>query len=149
MVEKAKVIDLIKEPFIIINAYHTVFMIKTMEVRDSHNGAWDLTIARDIQQQTVDASSPRETVRFFLRRNSCDCLKELYYKLKENTARTSSCDNCFKLVDILKMSQCSQCKIANYCSYDCAVAHYPEHKLFCTQKKTSNSGSSNDIGKDN
>eukprot|EP00956_Cyclotella_meneghiniana_P028286 scaffold65279_cov48-Cyclotella_meneghiniana.AAC.2 len=132
LVDKAKVIDLTKEPFIIINAYHTVFMIKTMEVRDSHNGAWDLTIARDIQQQTADASSPRETVRFFHRRNSCDCLKELYYKLKENTTRTLPCWNCNQWVDIKTTSQC-HCSVANYCSYDCAAAHYPKHKNDCKE----------------
>eukprot|EP00956_Cyclotella_meneghiniana_P017088 scaffold27548_cov45-Cyclotella_meneghiniana.AAC.2 len=132
LVEEAKQIDLTKKPFIIINAYHAVFMIKTIEVRDSHNGAWDLTIALDIQQQTVDASSPRETVRFFHRRNSCDCLKDLYYKLKESTARTVPCWNCKQWVDIKTISQC-QCQVANYCSYDYAAAHYPKHKKDCKE----------------
>eukprot|EP00956_Cyclotella_meneghiniana_P025212 scaffold52187_cov35-Cyclotella_meneghiniana.AAC.1 len=114
--------------------------MQTIEVRDSHGGALSVSMASELQILANDTFSPRETIRFFHRRNSCDCLKELYYKLKENTARTSFCYNCFESVDIRKMSQC-ECKLVNYCSYDCAVAHYPKHKVYCTQKKTSNSGS--------
>eukprot|EP00956_Cyclotella_meneghiniana_P031146 scaffold80797_cov43-Cyclotella_meneghiniana.AAC.2 len=135
----AKQKDLTKETGI-QRILHFVQIMQTIEVRDSHGGALSDSIMREIQIIVDDTVSPRETVRFFHKRNSCDCLKELYYKLKENTKRTSFCFNCCESVDIRKMSQC-ECKIANYCSYDCAVAHYPKHKLYCIKRKTSNSGS--------
>eukprot|EP00956_Cyclotella_meneghiniana_P028285 scaffold65279_cov48-Cyclotella_meneghiniana.AAC.1 len=144
---EAKEKDLTKETAI-PSLSHFVRVMYTIEVRDSHGGALSDSIMSEIHILSNDTVSPRETIRFFHKRNSCDCLKELYYKLKENTKRTAMCYNCFELVDIRKMSQC-ECKIVNYCSYDCAVAHYPRHKLQCTQRKTSNSGSSNDIEKDN
>ena len=121
----------------ILGVLPLVAMIKTIEVRDSHNGAWNMKIRGDIITQINDAGSPRETVRLFHRRNSCDCLKELYYKLKENTKRTSPCWNCQRRVDIRMISQC-QCKVANYCSYDCAVANWLEHKASCKQWRISN-----------
>jgi hypothetical protein len=145
---EAKQKDLTKENTI-RSVSHFVQIMLTIEVRESHGGALSESIMDEILIIANDTVSPRETIRFFHRRNSCDCLKELYYKLKENTKRTSFCYNCCEMVDIRKMSQCSQCKAANYCSYECAVADYPRHKLHCTQRKTSNSGSSNDIGKDN
>eukprot|EP00956_Cyclotella_meneghiniana_P017092 scaffold27548_cov45-Cyclotella_meneghiniana.AAC.6 len=63
LVEEAKQIDFTKNSFVIVNAYHTIFTMKTIEVRDSHNGAWDLTIARDILQQTADAGSSRSLLQ--------------------------------------------------------------------------------------
>jgi len=147
-ISEAKQKDLTKEN-VIPRLFHFVRLMHTIEVRDSHGGALSDSIMDEIQKLASDTVSPRETIRFFHRRNSCDCLKELYYKLKENTARTSLCYNCLESVDIRKMSQCSQCKLVNYCSYECAVAHYPKHKPFCTRRKTSNGGSSGDIEKDN
>eukprot|EP00956_Cyclotella_meneghiniana_P017093 scaffold27548_cov45-Cyclotella_meneghiniana.AAC.7 len=145
-ISEAKQKDLTKENTI-PNIFPLIHILHTIEVRDSHGGALSDSIMDEIQKLASDTVSPRQTIRFFHRRNSCDCLKELYYKLKENTARTSLCYNCCELVDIRKMSQCSQCKLAHYCSYECAVAHYPEHKLYCTQRKTSNSGSSGGTNK--
>eukprot|EP00956_Cyclotella_meneghiniana_P035628 scaffold116609_cov39-Cyclotella_meneghiniana.AAC.3 len=147
-ISEAKQKDLTKEN-VIPRLFHFVRLMHTIEVRDNHGGALSDSIMDEIRNLANDTVSPRETIRFFHRRNSCDCLKELYYKLKENTARMSLCYNCLESVDIRKMSQCSQCKLVNYCSYECAVAHYPKHKPFCTRRKTSNGGSSGDIEKDN
>eukprot|EP00956_Cyclotella_meneghiniana_P017091 scaffold27548_cov45-Cyclotella_meneghiniana.AAC.5 len=146
-ISDAKQKDLTKETTILKSVFFLVRLMHTIEVRDSHGGTLSESIMDEIHILTNDTVSPRGTIRFFHRRNSCDCLKELYYKLKENTSRTGLCVNCWVSVDIRKMSQC-ECKKANYCSYDCAVADYPRHKLDCTQRRTS-SGSSNDIGKDN
>eukprot|EP00956_Cyclotella_meneghiniana_P031147 scaffold80797_cov43-Cyclotella_meneghiniana.AAC.3 len=129
------------------SVFYFAHMMQTIEVRDSYGGALSESIMGEIQMLASDTVSSRETIRFFHRRNSCDCLKELYYKLKESTSRTSLCYNCFDSVDIRKMSQCGQCKLANYCSYACAVAHYPQHKEMCKKWKTNNSGSSDGTNK--
>eukprot|EP00956_Cyclotella_meneghiniana_P012139 scaffold17228_cov49-Cyclotella_meneghiniana.AAC.4 len=135
-VRAAKEKDLTKEPEI-VGVLHLICMMKIIEVRDSYNGAWNMNICGEILTQIQDTLSPRETVRLFHRRNSCDCIKELYYKLKENTKRTSICWRCRKRVDIRTINQC-QCKVANYCSYDCAAAHHPSHKELCKQWRISN-----------
>eukprot|EP00956_Cyclotella_meneghiniana_P020807 scaffold37165_cov89-Cyclotella_meneghiniana.AAC.7 len=138
-IREAKQKDLTQETTI-PNVFHFIQIMQTIEVRDSHGGALSDSIMNEIKIFANDTVSPRETIRFFHRRNSCDCLKELYYKLKENTARTSLCYNCLESVDIRKMSQC-ECKIVNYCSYDCAVAHYPRHKLSCPRPSVKRSES--------
>lgn len=107
-------------------------MIQTIEVRDKYNGAYNMAIKFEIEVPLNDIGRcPREILRFFHRRNSCDCLKEIYYKLKETTKRTSFCHNCDKIVDIRNLSQCQHCQVANYCSYECAVADWPNHKEQC------------------
>ena len=36
----------------------------------------------------------------------------------------------------VKFKQCSRCKAVIYCSRDCQVAHYPEHKRLCVEHST-------------
>ena len=73
-----------------------------------------------------------------IRRSKCDCTKELYYKLKKSTRRMSLCQNpkCFVVKDIRYMMECSNCKTIQYCSKECAMAHYSEHKEFCRHLNT-------------
>ena len=107
-------------------------VILTIEVRDRYDGALDLNIEKEIYNSMSDiVPCPRETVRLFHRRNSCDCLKDLYYKLKETTKRKSFCWRCMLVFDIREMCRCRHCEVAQYCSYGCAVAHWPRHKNEC------------------
>ena len=73
----------------------------------------------------------RNMVRFFHRRNSCDCLKDIYYELKESTKRTALCMYCNAVTEIKTMCECSRCKLLRYCSSECALAHWPYHKEEC------------------
>jgi hypothetical protein len=77
-----------------------------------------------------NVTCPCEMIRFFHRRNSCDCLHEIYYKLKDATTRTIACINCSKAVDVKKTFHC-KCEIAQYCSKKCALEYWPNHKEDC------------------
>ena len=107
-----------------------LFLMHIIEVRDRYNGAWGDNIFTEIVRYSNDFC-PRVAVGFFHRQNSCDCLQEMYYKLKETYERTSWCWNCSKAVDIKLFKECTVCKLANYCSYECAVADWPKHKRIC------------------
>eukprot|EP00984_Skeletonema_dohrnii_P035641 scaffold35642_cov211-Skeletonema_dohrnii-CCMP3373.AAC.1 len=37
------------------------------------------------------------------------------------------------------MLYCTQCRVANYCSRECQVADWPEHKNYCISKVALNS----------
>ena len=130
----AKQTDLSKMPFL-SGTLPYVCIILTIEARDRYNEVINNRVAGEVRTCLVDITHcPRETVRFFHRRNSCGCLKELYYKLKESTQRTAACWNCMNIVEIRKLSRCLHCKVAQYCSYDCAVAHWQVvHKGECKE----------------
>eukprot|EP00956_Cyclotella_meneghiniana_P009141 scaffold12533_cov65-Cyclotella_meneghiniana.AAC.8 len=136
VVAEAKKTDLSKASAV-PTAARFIYMLLTIEVRDRYVGAsWDLNIENEMYSSMTDiVACPREIVRFFHRRNSCDCLKELYYHLKETTKRTSLCWNCRRVFDIRQMSRCCHCQVAQYCSYECAVAHWPEHKEECKESR--------------
>lgn len=128
----ANQIDLTKECF--DDADRLLLLIQTIEVRDKYNGAYNGTIHLEIQAPFNDiVRCPREIVRFFHRRNLCDCLQAIYYKLKETTKRTAGCWGCLKMVDIINMSRCIRCEMAQYCSYECATANWPNHKEECKE----------------
>eukprot|EP00956_Cyclotella_meneghiniana_P014021 scaffold20758_cov74-Cyclotella_meneghiniana.AAC.4 len=111
-----------------------ISMIKTIEVRDKHNRANDQNIQIEIGYSLRDIHKcPRQIIRFLHRRNSCACLHQIYYKLKETTKKTSYCCKCKKIVEIKQLSRCDVCNLAQYCSYECARADWPEHKWFCEQ----------------
>ena len=73
---------------------------------------------------------PRELIRFFHRRNSCDCLKGIYYKLKDSTKRTAFCHGCCQMRDMKAMKDC-ECKSAMFCSRECQVVCWSGHRAFC------------------
>ena len=120
--------DLTKESSPIREALSFVLMMLEIEVRDKCDGLLNSVTAAEVRKSFDDAVCPRETVRFFHKRNHCDCLKELYYKLKESTKRTAGCWHCHKVFDIRTLSRCKHCNVAQFCSYECAVAMWPEHK---------------------
>ena len=129
----AKQTDLSKVPIVRGTLFY-ISVITMIEVRDRYDEVMNVHVAGEVRKCLDDiADCPRETVKFFHRRNSCGCLKELYYKLKESTQRTAACWNCMNIVEIRKLSRCLHCKVAQYCSYDCAVAHWQEHKEECKQ----------------
>jgi len=128
-VDAAKEKDLTNETTI---AAVYLILIVTIEIRDKYNGASNQNIRGEIVATLNDiVYCPRQTIRFFHRRNLCDCLQDIYYKLKETTSKTSQCFYCKKVVEIKQMCRCDYCNVLQYCSYECALAHWPEHKVGC------------------
>jgi hypothetical protein len=119
-------------------AYPFVELLAMIEGRDKNQGYFDAQSEIELVKQLhATAFCPRETVRFFHRRNSCDCLHEIYYKLKDTTQRTFGCSNCAKAVDIKKAFHC-KCEVYKYCSKKCALEHSPKHKETCRHARESN-----------
>jgi hypothetical protein len=107
-------------------------MIQAIEFWDEHG----YMIPR---QDTLDAMwlsmrdithCPRLMVRFFHRRNTCHCLQQTYYTLKETTKRTTYCCGCLRVKDIHEMMTCD-CNLVQYCSRACQLAQWDGHKDYC------------------
>ena len=129
VVSGAEQIDLTKESRI-DGLFINILMILVIEVRDKYgDGDMNDLVAIEIRKRFDDIiECPRATVRFFHRRNSCDCLKEIYYNLKESTKRKSYCWKCYQIFDIRTFKRCVSCNVAQYCSYDCAMACWQQHR---------------------
>mmetsp|Transcript_22408 Transcript_22408/g.45134 ORF Transcript_22408/g.45134 Transcript_22408/m.45134 type:complete len:285 (+) Transcript_22408:125-979(+) len=74
-------------------------------------------------------------VKYFRQHIPCNCLDEKYKEVKSITKLGfccySECPIPNRTVERKKMLYCTQCRETNYCSRECQVAHWPEHKDGC------------------
>eukprot|EP00956_Cyclotella_meneghiniana_P006593 scaffold8717_cov59-Cyclotella_meneghiniana.AAC.2 len=115
--------------------YRELFPI--LEVLDKNN-VLDMNDTKVVSKAIVesrrmldDIRCTRDLVRFVHKRNSCDCLKSIYNELKKTTKRQTSCHNCLQMKHHKDIKACSKCNTALYCSRECQLAHWPEHKDGC------------------
>lgn len=74
----------------------------------------------------------RDLLKFYRRRTSCSCLKKMHLEARKTLPKMGLCFGCVNLKDRASLSDCSRCKIGiGYCSRQCQVAHWPDHKGRC------------------
>lgn len=77
-----------------------IFIIQAIEVRDKYNREYNETLVQKswmTRWMLIDMiHCPCLQVCFFHRWNACNCLKDIYYKLKGYTKRTNTCSWCKK-----------------------------------------------------
>jgi hypothetical protein len=110
----------------------TIFFVPLMFLIDEI----EQTKGHDITSYQLNhtLASPREFVRFFYRRSSCSCLKDLYYNLKDNTPKRTFCQGCKEMTDAKNIFECN-CKRVFYCSRECAKLDWADHKNICEAYK--------------
>jgi len=71
----------------------------------------------------------RDVSKFYRKRASCSCIKELHLEIKKlEPKKMGTCWNCDKELERYLLMVCSRCMVTQYCSRKCQVAHWPEHK---------------------
>ncbi len=77
-------------------------------------------------------------VKFFRRRIPCSCMDEKYEEVKCITKMgicyNKKCSLPNREVERSKTMYCSRCRCAVYCSRECQVAHWAQHKTLCDSK---------------
>ena len=77
------------------------------------------------------SSGRRDNLKFFRKRLSCSCLKEKHLEARKNEHKTGVCYRCKVIKERVVLSVCSRCMIEQYCSRECQLADWPEHKSSC------------------
>ena len=85
----------------------------------------------DTKRRDLGGGKMRDMLKFFSKRTSCSCLKELYSEARKAMPKTGHCFHCRKEVERRLLPVCSECKVVQYCSRECQVAHWPVHERFC------------------
>ena len=84
----------------------------------------------------VGQSDAHTFVKFFWRRIRCSCLDKKYEEVKSTTKMgicfNSQCTH-HNFVERDKLRCCSRCRIVNYCSRECQVADWSDHKELCDE----------------
>ena len=85
---------------------------------------------RDLQLS--GGSGRRDALKFYRKRiSACKCLKQVHLETRKKVPKTSQCYHCGKETERVLLSLCSRCMIDQYCSRECQVAAWPEHKRNC------------------
>ena len=130
-------------------AFALALEIQYHYVPEEKNGTYDL---QKYQKYLRDIETTRGIINVVGRETEpyCDCLKDAKKKAK-SMAKLGWCQACRKCFPKQTMLQCSVCNIVQYCSTECQLEDWSEHKKYCkgaAKNKQSSSGDTTDGGDD-
>ena len=116
-----------------------ISMAKSITLLEHYNGDGCLNAlynSRGVQTKMRDlnvnvSSVRREVLKFFSKRTSCSCLKEMHREARKSISKMGLCFGCAEEKERVALSVCSRCMIHQYCSRECQVAAWPSHEKDC------------------
>ena len=107
--------------------------ILVLENCDESGGINTTILAREVTTKRRDlrGGNIRDVLKFFSKRTSCSCLKKMYSDARKILPKVGKCVNCKGTKERKLLSVCSRCRVFQYCSRECQVAHWPEHETEC------------------
>ena len=75
--------------------------------------------------------SIRDEIKFFRKRTTCSCLKRMHLEARKTFPKLGTCSHCFEVKERSLLMVCSRCRVYQYCSRDCHIAGFSEHKRVC------------------
>ena len=76
-------------------------------------------------------STMRDALKFYRKRATCKCLKDMHLKARKTFPKEGKCFHCREVKERSLLMVCSRCGIMQYCSRKCQVAHWSRHKSDC------------------
>ena len=73
----------------------------------------------------------RDTLKFYRKRMDCKCLKDVHLQARKTIQKMARCFHCDEMKQRSLMRVCSRCRISEYCSRECQVANWCDHKPIC------------------
>jgi len=95
---------------------------------------------RDLQ--VGNSSSRRDCLKFYRKRISCKCLKKMHLEARKALPKVGNCYSCGKEWEREVLFVCSRCMVHQYCSRECQVAAWHEHKEYCDEYVKRNNANS-------
>ena len=99
-----------------------------------YKGGLEVVIhSRQVQSKIRDlngnaySSGSRDALKFYSKRTTCSCLKAMHQEARR-IPKMGLCYGCTEKKERMTLSVCSRCMVAQYCSRECQVAHWPYHE---------------------
>ena len=73
----------------------------------------------------------RDSLKFFRKRISCKCLKDMHLQARETLPKLGGCQHCGKVYERKCLYVCGRCRISSYCSKECQIADSGLHRKEC------------------
>ena len=74
-----------------------------------------------------------DALKFFRKRTSCSCLKDMHLEARKTLPKTGICYHCKERKERTLLMVCSRCRITQYCSRECQIADWSRHKVYCDE----------------
>ena len=84
------------------------------------------------------SGSLRDALKFYRKRVMCKCLKDMHLEARKTLPKTGMCYHCHEKKERALLMICSRCRVPQYCSRKCQVAHWPMHRSECDRCLTVN-----------
>ena len=114
------------------------FIAQSVIALEHYNGTGDIDLVLNRQvvrskwnDLSTYASSRRDCLKFYRKRISCKCLKKIHLEARKTTLKFGICGYCDTEMKRVSLSVCSRCMIRQFCSRECQVADWQEHKKHC------------------
>ena len=85
------------------------------------------------KMRDIHSGTKRDVLKFFRKRTSCSCLKDMHLEARKTLPKTGVCYHCKQVKERALLMVCSRCRIAQYCSRECQVADWSRHKGYCDE----------------
>ena len=112
----------------IAHVAHAIIMLENCDETDDFDS---VVCKRTVATKIRDVQDERSLLKFFHKRIACSCLKERHSVARKTQPKLGTCFNCEEVKDRSTLMVCSRCKVDQYCSGECQVAAWPDHKSDC------------------
>ena len=116
-------------PAVIAIASAIVFLENCNETKLMNEVIYSRGVAAKIRD--IRGGNMRDVLKFYSKRTSCSCLKKVYSDARKTLPKVGKCFHCCEVKERALLSICSKCRINQYCSRECQVAHWPCHEKCC------------------
>ena len=102
------------------------------EVGDIDSAIYSRRSAKKLRNLHWNVSSmKRDLLKFYRKRISCSCLKAMHLEARKTLPKLGACFQCKVVTERALLMVCSRCRCHHYCSRECQVAAWDEHKHDC------------------
>ena len=98
-------------------------------IESSINSRRFATKLRDLHDD--GSSVTRDVLKFYRKRLSCSCLKEMHSKSRKSLPKVGQCFGCAEEKRRDSLVVCGRCRVGQYCSRECQITHWPDHCREC------------------
>ena len=82
-------------------------------------------------ERDISGSNVRDLLKFFRKRVTCKCLKDMHLEARKYLPKLGECSKCNEVKQRALLMVCSRCRIEQYCSRECQIADLPKHRSYC------------------
>ena len=124
-----------------VNVLRVSNMACVIMVLENYGGSGDIdstinsrvvvTKIRDLGVGNGGSGSLRDVLKFYRKRTTCKCLKDMHLEARKTHPKLGECTRCEVVKERRLLMVCSKCRYSQYCSRKCQTADWSRHKCNC------------------